>query len=516
VVAGLLGRKADAFAALLDGTGKAGTQDPALAHLAQLTQRLSSVPQPSAAFKSALRQQLVHAAAHPAAAAPSAAGALHTVPRPRVSPGHGAGSSGTGGAGGVAGSGASGTSSAIMGLGKSAPLWIKLFTGVTAAAVSATGVGIGAHRALPGDPFYGIKKQVEAVQLDLASGARDKATTQLGFAHARINELKQLIKRDHITPNSKLSSATEGHVRGLLEAWAEDAGVATTSLIEQIRGLGSKASTAALSAELRKTLASFTSASFGQIGALLADVPAGPLQSLTVSALGYLQRVDGVLGGNPATLIQQLPIPLSAIPNLSAVIPQLNLPVGLGSTGSVPPVGSIPPSAGGKLASPPTGTLASPLAKVPGSITSLAFPSQIPSVTLPATGSGGITLPSAGPGGLLPSDGALSGVIANLGGAAGSGAHGGLAGTVSGGVGNTVKGVTGSVGNTVKGVTGSGGSGTGSGVTGTVGSVAGAVSGTVGTVTGGLTSSSGPALPLPTALPTLPALPSPPKLPGLG
>ncbi len=37
VVAGLVGRKADAFAALLDGTSKAGTADPALADLAKIT-----------------------------------------------------------------------------------------------------------------------------------------------------------------------------------------------------------------------------------------------------------------------------------------------------------------------------------------------------------------------------------------------------------------------------------------------------------------------------------------------
>jgi hypothetical protein len=270
---------------------------------------------------------------------------------------------------------------------------------------------------------------------------------------------------------------------------------------------------------------------------LLADVPAGPLQSLTVSALGYLQRVDGVLGGNPATLIQQLPIPLSAIPNLSAVIPQLNLPAGLGSTGSVPSIGSVLPSAGGKLLPTP---LASPLAKVPKPITSLGLPSKLPTVTLPTTGSGGVTLPSRTLGGVLPSDNALTGVLANLGGgAAGGGADGGVTGSVgktgagsvgntvtgvtgnvgstvkgvTGSVGSTVKGVTGSVGSTAKGVTGSGGSGTGSGVTGTVGGVA---SGTVGTVTGGLTSSSGPALALPTAIPTLPPLPSLPKVPRLG
>ncbi len=526
MVAGLVGRKADAFAALLDGSGKAGTQDPALAHLAQLTQRLSAVPQPSAAFKSALREQLVHAAAHPATAS-SVAGALHTVPRPRVSPGHGAGSGGTGG---VAGTGAGGSSSAIMGLGKSAPLWIKLFTGVTAAAVSATGVGVGAHRALPGDPFYGIKKQVEAVQLDLASGAREKASTQLGFAQARINELKQLIKRDHVTPGSKLSSATEGHIRGLLETWAEDAGVATTSLLQQIRGLGSSSSTAALSAELRKTLATFTSGSFSQIGALLADVPAGPLQSLTVSALGYLQRVDGVLGGNPATLIQQLPIPLSAIPNLTNVLPQLNLPAGLASGASVPSISSI---TGGTLPTVPlSSALTSPLGKVSKAVTSLTLPSKIPTVAVPTTGAGGIADPTAAVSSLLNGLGGSGGTGSGSGSGSGSNGGGNVVQGVTKGAGNAVKGVTKGAGSAVTGVTnsvgkavngvtgavtGSGGSNPVSGAVGAVGStvsgVTGAVSGTVATVTGGLTSSSGPALPLPTALPTLPPLP---KLPGLG
>ena len=79
-------------------------------------------------------------------------------------------------------------------------------------------------------------------------------------------------------------------------------------------------------------------------------MPVGPLQSLTVSALGYLQRVDGVLGGNPATLIQQLPIPLTAIPNLQAVIPQLNLP--MGTAGSLPNLGSVLSGAKGGIVIP--------------------------------------------------------------------------------------------------------------------------------------------------------------------
>ncbi len=564
MVAGLVGRKADAFAALLDGTSKPGATDPALAHLAKISQRLSAVPQPSPTFKAALREQLVHAASSAAAAGPTV-GALH-VPHPRVSPGHGAG--------GAAGSGASGTSSAIMGLGKSAPIWIKIFSGIAAATVAGTGVGVGAHRALPGDPFYGIKKQVEAVQLDLASGAKDKAKTRLGFAHARANELEQLIARDHITPTSKLSSTTEAHVRGLLQAWAVDAGVATTSLIQQIRALGSATSTAKLSAELRQLLASFTTDQFGQIGSLLASVPTGPLQSLTVSALGYLQRVDGVLGGNPATLIQQLPIPLTAIPDLQNVIPQLNLPAG--TAGALSSLGSILSGGTGGITIPnplPSG-IASPIVKLPKALPSLSIPTSIPTIAVPKSSSGAIALPSPSVTGILPTDSGLTGVLknpigaltggtgsggtgsggtgsggtgsgssgggslgsavtgvtGNLGGAVSSvggavssaggavssaGGTGKLGGTVSsvGGAvsstGATVGGVTGSVGQTVTGATSS----VGSTASGPTSSVTGAVGNVIGTVTGGLSSSSGPALPLPTSLPTLPPLP---KLPGLG
>src|SRR5881397_651624 len=80
VVAGLLSRKAEAFAELLDGNEAAGAaKDPALNHLAGLTQRLSAVPGPSAPFRAALRDQLVSAAANPATAASAAAGAAPSL-----------------------------------------------------------------------------------------------------------------------------------------------------------------------------------------------------------------------------------------------------------------------------------------------------------------------------------------------------------------------------------------------------------------------------------------------------
>ncbi len=516
MVAGLLSRKADAFAALLDGTdpaaaSAAAAKDPALAHLAGLTQRLGAMPQPTPAFKSALRDQLMSAASHSAAtsAAPSATppsshsaspgaghggtGAPHVIPS-QVAPAPAVG----GGAAGTS-AGAGGLTSTFATLGKSAPLWIKLFTGGVVVAVGATGVGVSAHRALPGDFFYGVKRQVEAVQLDLASGTRDKATTQLGFAHARLNEIKELIARDHVAAGKPISSDTAANIRSALQNWAEDAGVATTSLLQQITALGSSTVNAATSLDLRKIIATFTNEQFVQLGSLLPTLPAGPLQSLTVSALGYLQRVDQVLGGNPVDLLNKLPIPVTKIPGLQDVLPQLNLPhSGNGTTGSSG-------SSGSKLPLPlPTGSHASTSAaggsKGPNPLASVVPSVQVP---LPSVGPSGLTLPSAGLGGVLPS--------INVGGSTGqgSGSTGGSGSSplkstlndVSKGVdqavqsaGGVVKSAGGAVDNTVK----------GAGDT---------VKGAVGTVTGGLTSSSGPSLSLPTAIPTLPPLP---KLPGLG
>jgi hypothetical protein len=511
VVAGLLGRKADAFAALLDGKAPAGgaASDPSLAHLGQLVQRLSNVPQPSAAFRSSLRDQLVSAASHPATSAfqaipQQAAGGSGTATAPSTgTAGSGAGTGATGAAGGTGASGIAGFSSTLSSLAKSAPLWTKLFIAGTAVAVSGTGVGIGAHRALPGDLFYGVKQQVEAVQLDLASGARDKATTQLGFAHARADELKELIKRDGVTPGKPLSGDTAAHIRELLQNWAENAGEGTTSLIKQIRALGTSPANAKLSAQLRKTLSDFTTQQFSQIGSTLASLPTGSVQSLTVSALGYLQRVDRALGGNPTALTEQLtkqlPIPLSSIPGIANLDTILNLPVGSGTqNGSPGKTLPVPLPTGGAHPVSPGGQASHPVVQ-PSPLPSLRLPTHIPSL-LPSGGPGGLSLPT----GVLPS----SNILPSLGNILGNG--GSTNGTSSG---SNVGGLQGSLSNTVGGVTNSLGAvvgGAGQAVTGGVG---GTVGGTVGSVTGGLTSVSGPSLPLPTAVATLPALP---KTLGLG
>jgi hypothetical protein len=495
VVAGLVGRKADAFAALLEGKAPAAS-NPNLAQLANIASRLSTVPQPTAAFRSSLRDQLMSTAGQMAttSAAPYAAATqtpthAPTVPAPRVSTaqlGHGVSS---GSAASSAGSGGLTTAltNGLATLGKSAPLWAKVFAGVAAVSVSATGVAVGAARALPGDLLYGVKKQVEAVQLDLASGARAKAITEFGFAQARINELNKLIKLENVVAGQPVSNETAARIKDLLENWAENTGVATTSLIQQIQALGSSISNASKSVGLRDQLSSFTSRQFESVGKLLGDMPTASLQSLTVSALGYLQRVDAVLGHDPASLISQLPVSLNSVPGVSKVLPRLVLPgpsalqnlmngvtPGLPSTGTgitLPSTGSgiTLPSTGSGINLPSVGTVvppvgAQPPSRVPavGSILP-AVPGvigQLPGLSYPATPA------SSGPGTVVANPKPLPSGVPNLPGA----------------------------------------------VKGTGAALPSQTPATGQSITGGISSSAGPSLALPASLPVLPVLPAVPGL----
>jgi hypothetical protein len=510
VVAGLVGRKADAFAALLEGKAPAAS-NPNLAQLANIASRLSTVPQPTAAFRSSLRDQLMSTAgqmattsAAPYAAATQTPTPTHapTVPAPRVSTaqlGHGVSS---GSAASSAGSGGLTTAltNGLATLGKSAPLWAKVFAGVAAVSVSATGVAVGAARALPGDLLYGVKKQVEAVQLDLASGARAKAITEFGFAQARINELNKLIKLENVVAGQPVSNETAARIKDLLENWAENTGVATTSLIQQIQALGSSISNASKSVGLRDQLSSFTSRQFESVGKLLGDMPTASLQSLTVSALGYLQRVDAVLGHDPASLISQLPVSLNSVPGVSKVLPRLVLP----STNATTDANVVLPglSAVQNLMNGITpGLLATG--------TGIALPSTGSGITLPSTGTG-IKLPSVGtvlppvaaqPSSLVPAIGsilpAVPGVIGQLPGLSYP------ATPASSGPGTSVanpKPLPGGVQNLPGAVKGTGAA------------LPSQTPAAGQSITGGISSSAGPSLSLPVSLPVLPVLPA---LPGL-
>jgi hypothetical protein len=93
---------------------------------------------------------------------------------------------------------------AVQGVGRTAPSpapaavsWrtraATVAAGITATAVAASGVAVASSRALPGDPFYGVKRTTEALQLKVAGGHEAEGTRHLQFATARLAEVRALV-----------------------------------------------------------------------------------------------------------------------------------------------------------------------------------------------------------------------------------------------------------------------------------------------------------------------------------
>lgn len=73
---------------------------------------------------------------------------------------------------------------------------IGVTAGAMAGVIAFTGVGMATTHSLPGQPFYGLKRGVESVQLELASGDQAKGTKHLEFATTRLREVKALADGD--------------------------------------------------------------------------------------------------------------------------------------------------------------------------------------------------------------------------------------------------------------------------------------------------------------------------------
>lgn len=151
------------FARLLDGHGAAGAAAaPRLALVAQLRSAgaaLDTAVVPRPEFRDALRQRLLAVAtvqaAAPAAAVPARS---HALP--------------------------------------AAVSWRRRGSAVAAGAMASvlavSGVAVAGSQSLPGDPFYGVKRTTEAVQLRMADGDLEKGTRHLDFAATRLREVRGL------------------------------------------------------------------------------------------------------------------------------------------------------------------------------------------------------------------------------------------------------------------------------------------------------------------------------------
>jgi hypothetical protein len=161
-----MSRRADRFADLVDGS--AGGVDAGLGQLAQVAIALRATgtaiapAPPSAQFRADLRQRLV---------------AVATVMEPEPADRH--------------------RTFAVR-----AQRRVAALAGTVTLATAVAGVGVAAAKSLPGDPFYGVKRATEDVQLWTARGDLDKGRRHLEFAQTRLDEARRL----HDPSTSRLAS----------------------------------------------------------------------------------------------------------------------------------------------------------------------------------------------------------------------------------------------------------------------------------------------------------------------
>jgi hypothetical protein len=285
------GRAAERFAALVDGVSPAGgttagstTVAPDLQPLLALTRRMTSMPGPALDPDAAarIRRRLVAVAAvQPAGAAgPETTGSALRRP-------------------GVAAGAAGGTVARPR---RRRRLAVSAVGGL-AAVTTISGVAVAGAHSLPGQPFYGIKRAAESVQLDLASGAAAKGQRELEFAATRLSELRALgIGNSHAASVlADMRTETAGGEADLTAAARQQHD--TAPLLEFDRFAGAQA-------------AGINRLAAGAPAAVRADL------QLTVGQLRHLTGAIGSVGaGLPGPKLPTDPLAPSLLPSAPGLVP---------------------------------------------------------------------------------------------------------------------------------------------------------------------------------------------------
>jgi len=305
-------RRAEEFARLLETKGR--TDDPVTAPLLTVVDALTEVPAtpgPRPEFRAALRQRLLAVAAVQAANPTTES----TVDRVRAA-------------------------------GSSWKVQRRLVAvGAGAAVVTAVaGVGVGASRSLPGQPFYGVKRATEDIQLATTFGTEDRGKRHLQFARERLSEVASL--SDHSSALGRMAgehdyagAAVLDRATGeLIADTLRDMDVETRSgandLFVAYRDSGSTEPLSALN--------SFTVRQYRElralVGALPSDVRAQAISSLSLLNLVATDTVALANGDRPSQ-----PGPSVTPSHTSSPVTPSRSPSSSPSA-STSPTGSAPPS----------------------------------------------------------------------------------------------------------------------------------------------------------------------------
>lgn len=124
-------------------------------------------------------------------------------------------------------------------LARPAPHWLPRAVAAGAAGVvGIAGVGVATSRALPGQPLYGAKRQIESWQLALTSGPADRGREELSFARTRLAEVVALSHDHDLTAAAGTSAGGQSadRISATLRRMDDETRAGTTDLASAARG----------------------------------------------------------------------------------------------------------------------------------------------------------------------------------------------------------------------------------------------------------------------------------------
>ncbi|MEX2290778.1 MAG: DUF5667 domain-containing protein [Mycobacteriales bacterium] len=222
----------------------------------------------------------------------------------------------------------------------------SVLAGALASVVAVSGVAVAGSQSLPGDPFYGVKRTVEALQLRSADGDIEKGTRHLDLAATRLREVRGLaLGRDavHAGPQLGPSAVSAGILlRSSVQPLAADDAL-NAPVADRVRD-----TLAAMDVETRDGTTLLT-------GAYRSSRAPEPLRALTRFAVRQSEGLSQLIPALPPVTQERARVSLAL---LSGVTEGANELLGIGSCGTVcaPPqvVPNLPPGSM-KPADPPCG-----------------------------------------------------------------------------------------------------------------------------------------------------------------
>jgi hypothetical protein len=270
--------------------------------------------------------------------------------------------------------------------------------GVMATVVAAGGVAVASSRALPGDPFYSVKRTTEGLQLRVADGNHEQGTRHLEFAATRMREVRALVLGREADPAAVATSVVAPDVEQRVDASLADMDVDTRTGLRLLTGAFRDSRATAPLEELSRFAAAQGRGLLTVLPALTGTARVQAQESLSLvqgvraEADELLMLVDCTAACDPAQVAPVAPAPGVAVPPCrcpTGVPAPQTAPVPPSSTPAAPPgTSQVGPAEPGPNERPSDPSSSPP----PSSPSSPRPPSQQPEPGLPLVPS--LPLPS--------------------------------------------------------------------------------------------------------------------------